>query len=443
MQITPYTSPDFHPKDNHCIIENLPVFIKQGCKQFNDPKEQELFLMAALGVLSGCLPNYLGNYDGPWLSPHLYFFFLARYGTGKGMIAFARYLAESIHLNKRKRTNAAMAEYNKTRAKTRKKKGDTANSESADIPLPPNEMLYIPADNSKSALIDTLNDNRGCGIIFETEGDTQRAALGLDYAAFLDVLLKAFHHEPLTFQRRQGREYKEVTEPRLAIVMSSTYDQFIKLVPSAENGLVSRFAYYMLQPDKGFKNVFSGERKYLKDNFVSMGQVVELKYNALHQLHKPIFFHFTANQEEFFNSMFDKAKSEAAIELGGSINRLGVICFRIAMILAYFRHFDRSSDHKPPEAVYCEDIDFTNAVAITSVLHENMETLHTLLPPTGKAKTPGNMQALFEALPDEFETKKAVEIAAKLCIGSRSAERYLKKDERLENVSHGKYKKKK
>ena len=174
-----------------------------------------------------------------------------------------------------------------------------------------------------------------------------------------------------------------------------------------------------------------------------MGQVIELKYNELYKLEKPIYFHFTSYQEEFFYSMFDKAKSEAVEELGGSINRLGVICFRIAMILAYFRYYDRRSDHKPPEAVMCEDIDFTNAVAITSVLHENMETLHTLLPATGQGKTPGNKQALYDALPDEFETKEAVKIAAKLYIGSRSAERYLKDDERLEKVSHGRYKKKK
>ena len=84
MNLNKFTPRDLYPQEGHNITENLPEFLKQACNQFNDTNEKELFLFSALGVLSGCLPNYYAHYDGKWYSPHLYVFVLAPFGTGKG-----------------------------------------------------------------------------------------------------------------------------------------------------------------------------------------------------------------------------------------------------------------------------------------------------------------------------------------------------------------------
>ena len=200
MELSRKTSLDLNPKDDHNIVDNLPEILKNACCQFSDPTERELFLFAALGVLSGCLPNYLGHYDGRWISPHLYVYVLAPYGTGKGSMIFAKYLGDTIHKLKRARTKEAMARYKEQqKALTRRKKGESVNSDTSAIAVPANEMLFCPADSSKSALIDLLNDNMSSGIIFETEGDTLRSALNQDFSNYSDVLRKAFHHEHVTF----------------------------------------------------------------------------------------------------------------------------------------------------------------------------------------------------------------------------------------------------
>lgn len=439
---TRFTPGELHPKDNHNIIENLPEFFTTACSKFSDPVEQGVFLYSALGVLSGCLPNYSGLYDGKWVSPHLYVFILAPYGTGKGSMTFARCLGMAIHKTKRERTRKAMCEYieaQKLQRKNKKKEGE--NTDDNPNPAPANEMLYIPADSSKSALVEALNDNGGCGMIFETEGETLAAALKQDYGTFLDVLLKAYHHEPIAFMRRQNRETKEVDSPRLAIVLSSTYDQFLTFIRSAENGLVSRFAYYLLPENKAFRNVFSDDKQILQKDFDEVGTKMEQRYNNMQTRRKPLYFFFTDEQQDSFNLYFGKIKSEAD-GLEGSINRLALMTFRIAMVLTYFRDVEFHGEQHPDEYLKCSDKDFTNALAISTVLQDNAEAVHALLPQK-RGRTPGNIDELIAALPDEFVTKDALVKAKELHIAKRKAERFLEKDERIDRVSQGKYKKKK
>ena len=442
MKLKQLTPGDLQPKVNHSIIDNLPDFIKLSCQQFSDPVEQGVFLYSALGVLSGCLPNFIGCYDGKWVSPHIYIFILGPYGTGKGTMTFARYLGANIHKTKKDRYNQAMACYRAVKKpKNSKDKEDSENTEHTAFPEPPNEMHYMPADASKSAVADALNDNNGCGIIFETEGETLAAALKQDYGPYMDILLKAFHHEPVTFMRRMNRENKEVNEPRIATILSSTYDQFLSFIRSAENGLVSRFAYYLLPENKAFRNVFENDKALLKGYFEHVGKVVEQKYNELYALEKPITFHFTTDQEEVFTEYFGWAKLDTP-GLEGSINRIALITYRIAMILSYFRYHDFHNGLRPEGHIICYDRDFINALAISVVLQENTEAIHAMLPQNRK-KQPGDIEELYTALPTEFTTKDALTKAKEISIARRKAERFLEKDERLDRVSQGKYRKKK
>ena len=444
MRLVGINNGDLLPSDNHQIIDNLPSFIKDACEQFSDQVEKEVLLYSALGVLSGCLPNYIGSYDGKWVSTHIYVFILAPYGTGKGTMTFARYLGSSIHKNKKDRYAAAIAAYylalkaNRKKHSTKKGEDDTDDT---TIPEPANEMLYMPADTSKSALADALNDNRGAGIIFETEGDTLAAALKQDYGTYMDILLKAFHHEPITFMRRQNKENKEVVEPRIATVLSSTYDQFLSFIQSAENGLVSRFAYYLLPENREFRNVFESNKALIKSYFEKAGKTVEHKYNSLCVLEKPLTFHFTEDQQEVFTEYFGKAKMDSP-GLEGSINRLALITYRIAMIFSYFRYNDYHKGQNAEGYITCYDQDFTNALAISNTFWENAETIHALLPQKRK-KRPGDIEDLYAQLTDEFTTKDALAKAMELNIAKRKCERFLEKDDRLDRLSQGKYRKNK
>lgn len=79
------------------IIDELPGMLKEPCHFLVDETEKEVFLIGALGVVSGLLPNIKGLYSGKWISPNLFVYVLAGYGGGKGGLDYARELGKQVH----------------------------------------------------------------------------------------------------------------------------------------------------------------------------------------------------------------------------------------------------------------------------------------------------------------------------------------------------------
>ena len=79
------------------LYKLIPDLFRQAIDLFTDRQEREMMLLGSLGVLSGCLPNYYGVYDGKKVGPNLYVFIVAPAGTGKGGLIWARELAVGIH----------------------------------------------------------------------------------------------------------------------------------------------------------------------------------------------------------------------------------------------------------------------------------------------------------------------------------------------------------
>ena len=230
-------------------------------------------------------------------------------------------------------------------------------------------MLYIPANNSKSGIVENLADNDGAGVIFETEGDTLADALKTDYGGFSDILRKSFHQEPISFFRRANREYREIDTPRLSFLLSSTPDQYQKLVPQIHNGLFSRILHYRLCASRDFKNVFDPAKNDYTQHFDALGQTFLGYFNQLEGLADPILFDLREGQKTHFLTVFREWKIElgecVSTDLDGTVNRLGLICFRLAMILTIVRslgHADTS------EKQLCDDEDFYNALKIVDIL---------------------------------------------------------------------------
>jgi hypothetical protein len=252
---------------------------------------------------------------------------------------------------------------------------------------PGNKMLFFPANISKSGFVELLSDNDGTGILFETEGDTLADALKTDYGGFSDVLRKGFHHERISFYRRSGSELREVETPHLSVVLSSTTDQYQKLVPTIQNGLFSRFLHFYLTPCRDFKNVFRISKRNYPEYFDELGKTFFNIHSYIETLPKPIEFKMQEHQETHFVSIFAEWKKElgdmVSTDLDGTVNRLGLICFRLAMIFAALRHFGEA-DY--PLTLICTDTDFENALRIVEVLkrHALMAYYDLPRPPVSK-----------------------------------------------------------
>lgn len=365
-------APAFPPE----VYENLPELLRQPCLEvLTEASEREVFLVGALGVISGILPNLQGFYDQGFTGPNLYVYLLAAYGTGKGGLKFARDLARPIHQQKRERAAQALEEYLIELEESKNGKGQPPPKR------PGNFMLFLPANNSKTGLLQLLHENQGKGILFETEGDTLADALSTDYGNFSDLLRKAFHGESTTFYRRTDQEYREIESPAFSVVLSSTFDQLLKLIPTIQNGLYSRFLFFQLQGSREFRNVFNREKEAYPEYFAQLGQKYLEIYNYLEALTEPLQFRLQPHQEAHFVTLFDEWKHElgefTGADLDGMVNRLGLITFRIAMQFTALRAFENGYLE---ETLICDEKDFQNALQIVSTLRKNAIDIYYRLP---------------------------------------------------------------
>ena len=172
------------------VYEHLPPFLDRVVKSAISPSDRDILLTGSLSVLSATLSKVCGVYDERIVYPNLYLFVSADAGMGKGALTLCRELVSPINAELHVISKQLMAE--------------CENSKERKVPM---RTLIIPANSSASAFINTLSDNDGVGLMFETEGDTLTQTLKSDYGNYSDTLRKAFHHEPVSLCRRKDREF--------------------------------------------------------------------------------------------------------------------------------------------------------------------------------------------------------------------------------------------
>ena len=94
-------------------------------------------------------------------------------------------------------------------------------------------------------------------------------------------------------------------------------------------------------------------------------------YERLTSLDSPVTFRLSKSQQASFLSIFQEWKDELAEfvsdDLDGTVNRLGLIFFRIAMILGTLRSYDEDN---LLQEIICSDTDFSLALSITQTLKQ-------------------------------------------------------------------------
>jgi hypothetical protein len=416
------------------IFEKLPYFFQRIVANANSDEDKDILLLGSIVTLSACLPNIYGIYAQKKVGANLYLFISAQASAGKGRLPFCRKLVEPIHkslkeqsLKERERYEMELAEY------AQAKKDKTSIEKPKE---PPFKMLIIPANNSSTGVFQILNDNNGVGLMFETEGDTLSQTFKSDYGNYSDGFRQAFHHEIISYNRRQNREYVEIERPQLSAVLSGTPGQIATLIPSAENGLFSRFIFYYMNIRPEWIDVFAGSNdESLDDYFGHLGNRFFEFYKILQAQEEPMRFSLTLNQQKDFNKTFDQTQTKAiciqGVDYVASVRRLGLITFRIAMILTTIRLMDNGSlscgeGGGRGSILICSDDDYHTAMEIAKVLNVHASMVYDQLP-TNKTtvKLPNLKQQFYDKLPDTFNRQTYLDCSAKLDIVPKTAEKQI------------------
>ena len=406
------------------IYPLLPDFLRQITNYANSREDADLLLLGSLIVTSACLPNVYGIYGGVTVFPNLFLFVSAQASAGKGRLSLCRRLVEPIHRQLRELNKLENEEYKRQQIEY------NANKKNPDVEQPqepPLRVLFIPANSSATAVFQILNDNQGVGLMFETEGDTLAQTFKSEHGNYSDGFRKAFHHEKISYLRRKDREYITLETPKLSALLSGTPRQVQSLIPDAENGLFSRFMFYCMNIRLQWIDVFAcNENESLDQRFNRFGDVFFDFYRTLKQ-YENIRLSLSNSQQTAFNAYFEQVQKQYWELLGndyvGTIRRLGLITFRIAMVLTTLRIMD---DGNIDRTLLCSDTDFQIVMEILKVLLHHAAFVFKQLPhATAQVQINNPKMALFQALPAQFDRTKYIEIAAQLQIPESTANKQI------------------
>ncbi|WP_158730230.1 MULTISPECIES: DUF3987 domain-containing protein [unclassified Flavobacterium] len=414
------------------IYKNLPEELKSITESF-EGREKDIVLMSSIGVLSNCLPNIKGYYDGDDVYSNLYVLIVAPPASGKGVMNYSRILIDKIHNKILEDSKAELILCENS------KKG---NKESKNEVCPNIKIKILPANVSTAEVYSFLGSSEHGLLIMESEADTLSSMLNNDWSNYSDVLRKAWHHEPLSISRKMDSVFEEISEPKLSMVISGTQNQLQPLIKSKDNGLFSRFIVYSFDEIAEFKNVFAVKSKENRIAFENLSNDIFNLYGELSNLKKPIEFQFTENQIKRFTSRFKYIRafiidkhSEAFLS---NLNRHGLIMFRISMILTALRFKSKLAE---TETLVCTNRDFLIALELTdTLLRHSQFTFDTI--ESGVLSIQD--EEILDELRDQFTRQDVLEVGIKRNIPKRTIDDKLSQFQKkrfIKKVKKGVFKK--
>ena len=425
------------PTISQAVYDSLPTLLKQATDVFEQARERDVFLTGALGVLSGCMTNISGSYDGYEVYPNLNSLIIAPPASGKSRMKFAETLVRPLH-------EELLTQYNKELLKF---KASKKSKQPGILNSPIRQTLFVAGNSSSASMIKQLKANDGKGIIFETEADTLGNALKQDWGTFLSELIRcSFQQETIRYERSTDNVYIEISKPKLAIILSGTPNQVQPLISSIQNGLFSRFIYYTFKGNAELKLISKDVNgKNLTSYFELLGK--DFSKFLMSRAANVYSFEFTKDHfqkaYDFFQPLFSKAKTFLGEDISSVIFRAGLTLYKLCMVLSVLRQKDNLDDVKG--LIICKNEDFNIGLQLMEVyLKHSFEVYKSMQKPSMKQEFTIKEQFL-SALPNgQFEWKLVTGLITEIGKKERTLKYWL--DEFISNglvkqISHGIYEK--
>lgn len=399
----------------------LPTLLEQALSIAPEGEMRDMLLLSLLTNCAYALPAMRMLHGRPHhtYSPELLTMIVAPAASGKGIMNYGRLLLQAIEGNNGK-------------------------------------QVYIPANSSASALLKVMDEYDGRGIVFATEMDTLTQTLRAAYGQFGDIVRCIFEHETVSQLRRQNNEFIEIRDPRIAMLLSGTPNQVQPLLRNRENGLMSRFACYVVNSRMDFDdNVWDVEEdgNTPREAILYDRLATELgdRYLWMEKAGHKCYFYLRDAQLKTIKRMFRSEYESYSAAFGelfdATLKRMPVIMKRIGMILTGLR----LEITKPlPERVVCSEEDFQTMLLIGHKMLIHAAMVFQMMPElkaTPMGEIGGNMlqRQFFQMLPTDFTKQDAVKQAEVLGISVDTMKRWLTKytqSNDIQRIEQGKYRKK-
>ena len=432
------------PPISASVYEGLPDDIRHACLLLREGHERDIFLTALLPVLSAGFPNILTKYARRWKALALNIAVVAPAGAGKGVLQLAGECAGPIDSRLREESATISKSWADLDAEQRG-------------PEPPERSLRLAADASARGLLDTLAANGGRGLLFETEIKTLSDSLRPEWGAFKSLLLKAAEQEPIE-RVRKGEAKLYIRRPELPTVLSGTPSSFTEWIGGTEDGLFSRWLFYVFDAPPVWVDQFDDdEDEELDAALTQMGNVLDEAHIALARRpedengrSKPLYFGFERKQRDRLNAVFARRLEAADVadrpSLFASVKRGAFQAVRIAGVLAAYRLQSSGSDLGKITSYAPTEDEVEAAIALACCYLDHAAALSLCFERDPRATIKSEERSKFlTLLPNEFLTATAHEIGKKIGMSRSGVERAITaltdRHKLLTRVRHGQYRK--
>lgn len=455
LPAAPVSVQDSQDQDDLHIVEylnqdNLPQLLRLMLSQASTPAEADMLLMSTLTATSAVLPNLYFRYGktGKRYYANLQCFILAAAASGKGVAGQALEMIE---------------------------------------PIQTKYPILIPGDSTFPAFFKRLYENGGRGYVHESEGTVITDIWKSQAATYSSILRKAAEHEVVSNNR--VKEMKVIQNPQLSVLLTGTFGQYNKLVPSIENGYFSRLLPVVVRDTQAFNKSIVEADGHNEPISRQVGQQLAKLYRELYSGHERE-WSLTAEQKIRLASHVE-TEYKALIEMLGqnfhsAVVRMVVQIERIAMVLSAMRRAKDYSGGKNTAEVHnimndqpkmadnstglgldasedvesnspitdgekwiCADEDYETAEMIGGKLILHMAAAYKMIEGDKAELVPAiamncQKQMLYERLPNEYENKVLFDEAIAQGVSTRTATRWndnWQEKGLVQKIKHGVYKK--
>jgi hypothetical protein len=421
------------------IYRDLPPMLSELCDYYPAGPPRDIVLLASLTDISGALSNIIfRNVDG-WVHLNLFAMVIAPPGNGKGVARVAWDLVAPIDKRIREASKVALnvwrakneeCEEIRKRNKVHRQKGELVE-EVPDIGDPPRlRTLRIGVNNSTRSFIDRLDANGGGGVLHDTEIITMINAMRQEWGDAREVYLKAPHNEFITIERKDTSV--QIEKPCCSVFLTGTENAVKKLIPSAEDGLLSRFPIYTFTSQEQWRSHRPRKEDEKKDQVIGyLSQRLEELFVLLNSREKPLVVYLKHEQWELIDS-FQRTHS-ALLQTGSdplllaSVRRAALYATKIACLLTTLRDFDGGLLSDVTKSIATETVDVETAVAIMRVCLHNGIELAKRLPKAAASNLAPSELSVYVLLPDLPTTISTREICRMTGFKERKVQRILRK----------------
>ncbi len=456
------------------FFDSLPPLITDVLAHYPDRALRTQQLLALLTLMGTVTIHCRVSHDNRQYGTALMTLIYGSPASGKGrmteLLPLVRSIDRRVREDSRKERLRAERQIEAQRIKRQRmsKSRDIADSdieravlaeEQIEVPLP---RCHTMADNiTVPAMLQYMKGSEPHALLLTaSELLTIVQQSKTDFGNMRDLLLRAFHEEPMSYAIKTGQESIYLEHVRLGVLLSGTYSSLRQFMPTVDDGLPSRFLFYETPSVTDWRTPMSAAQssefnatiRRTAAIFDKLYTLLSRNDNSHHDTPLPTLT-LTDSQEQYIDRAFSRMNDwylgyTGTEEILAAVRRRIIDAKRIILLLSLLRGYahHESWDEvlaNPSITVDDDDID-TTLTLIGYLMRHSVSAFAFIQPDPSDADTSERLTAVrhLDLLPPTFTTAEAIDKGKGHAISERTTKRRLKawlKAQFINQLNHGNY----